>query len=61
VAALEVGGELDLVDGDEGDVEVARHRLDGADPVARPARLDLLLAGDQGDVSAPRRPRDDAS
>ena len=35
VAALEIGAELDLVDGDEGDVEIARHRLDGRDPVAR--------------------------
>ena len=50
VAALEIGAELDLVDGDEGDVEVARHRLDGRDPVARVRRLDLLLAGDQRDV-----------
>ena len=50
VAAVEVGGELDLVDGDEGEVEVARHRLDGGDPVARPVRLDLLLAGDESDV-----------
>ena len=49
VAAVEIGGELDLVDGDEGDVEVARHRLDGRDPVARPVRLDLLLAGDERD------------
>ena len=32
VAAVEVGGELDLVDGDEGDIEVARHRLDGRRP-----------------------------
>ena len=50
VAAVHVGGELDLVDGHEGHVEVAGHRLDGADPVARPVRLDLLLAGDQRDL-----------
>ena len=31
----------------KGDVEVARHRLDGRDPEARVRRLDLLLAGDQ--------------
>ena len=49
MAAVEVGCELDLVDGDEGEVEVARHRLDRADPVAGLARLDLLLAGDQRD------------
>ena len=47
VAALEVAGELDLVDGEELDVGLARHRLDGADPVARRRRDDLLLAGDQ--------------
>ena len=60
VAAVEVGGELDLVDGDEGDVEVPRHRLDGRDPVARPVRLDLLLAGDEGDVVG-AGPLDDAA
>ena len=37
VAALGVGGELDLVDGEEIDVDVARHRLDRAHPVARRA------------------------
>ena len=31
VAALAVGGELDLVDGDEIGLEIERHRLDGAD------------------------------
>ena len=50
VAALEIGGELDLVERDEGHVEVARHRLDGGDPVARLVGLDLLLAGDQRDM-----------
>ena len=48
MAALEVGAKLDLVDGEEGDVEVARHCLDGRDPIARIGRLDLLLAGDEG-------------
>ena len=47
MAALEVGAELDLVDRDEGDIEVARHRLDRRDPEARIGGLDLLLAGDQ--------------
>lgn len=47
VAAFEIAGDLDLVDGEEGDVEIPRHRLDGGDPVARVLRLDLLLAGDQ--------------
>ena len=50
VPALGIGGELDLVDGEEVDVDVARHRLDGAHPVARPLRLDLLLAGDERDL-----------
>ena len=47
VAALEIGGQLDFVDGEERDIEIARHRLDGRDPVARIWRLDLLLAGDE--------------
>ena len=50
MAALEVAGELDLVDGDEGGVGLARHRLDGGDPVARLRREDLLLAGDERDL-----------
>ena len=49
MAALEIGGELDFVDGHKGDIEIARHRLDGGDPEARIRRLDLLLAGDQRD------------
>ena len=49
VAALEIGSELRLVDGDERDVEIARHRLDGRNPVARIGGLDLLFAGDQRD------------
>ena len=47
VAAFEIGGELDFIDREEGDVEIARHRLDGGHPETRIARLDLLLAGDQ--------------
>ena len=47
MTALEVGGELDLVDGEESNIEIARHRLDGGDPEARIGRLDLLFAGDQ--------------
>ena len=49
VAALEIGAELHLVDRKEGDIKVARHRLDGRDPIARAWRLDLLLAGHEGD------------
>ncbi len=47
VSALEIGSELDFVDGEERNVEVARHGLDGGDPEARVRRLDLLLAGDE--------------
>src|SRR5262249_40352552 len=49
MAALEVGGELHLVDGEKGDVEVAWHGLDGGDPIAWAGWLDLLLAGDERD------------
>ncbi len=51
VAPLAIGGELDLVDGDEIGFEVERHRLDGADIEARGGGLDLLLAGDQRDLT----------
>ena len=37
VAALGIGGELDFVDREEVDVDVARHRLDGGHPIARRA------------------------
>ena len=58
VAALGVGRQLHLVDGEEVDVDLARHRLDRAHPVARPLRLDLLLAGDRAPrASAPTRGR----
>jgi hypothetical protein len=58
MSALEIGGDLDLVHGKERHVEIARHGLDGRDPVARIFRLDLLLAGDQRDRLKPR-PVDD--
>ena len=55
VAALRIGAKLDLVDGEKFDLAVERHRLDGADEIARPLGNDLLFAGDQRDVScAPR-------
>ena len=47
VAALEVAGELHLVDRHEGGIGLARHRLDRADRIFRAGRHDLLLAGDQ--------------
>ncbi len=51
VAAFEIGGQLHLVDGDEVGRGVTRQRLDGADRKARAGGLDLLLAGDERDVS----------
>ena len=51
VAALAVGGELDLVDGDEVRLELERHGLHGADIEARGRGLDLLFAGDQRDLA----------
>ena len=47
VAAVEVGGELDLVHGQEIGPHVARHGFDRAHVIARVLRLDLLLARDQ--------------
>ena len=35
MAAVEIGGELNFVDGEKGDIEIARHRLDGGDPETR--------------------------
>ena len=49
MAALEIGSELGLVDRQKGDVEIARHGFDGANPESRILRLDLLFAGDQRD------------
>ena len=48
VPPLGVGGELDLVDGEEVDAPVEGHRLDRADPVARSGRHPLLFTRDQG-------------
>jgi hypothetical protein len=47
VAALGIGAQLDLVDGQELDLAAQRHGLDGADEIAGARRDDLLLAGDQ--------------
>ena len=51
VAAFEIGRELHLVDGDEGRARLARHRFDRTDRIARMGRGDLLLAGDERDMS----------
>ena len=48
VAPLGVGGELNLVDGQEVDLPVEGHRLHRAHPVARRGRHPLLFAGHQG-------------
>src|SRR5690606_34532916 len=47
VSAFWISGELNLVDGEEVDVDLARHRFDGRDPEARVLRLDLLFTGDE--------------
>jgi hypothetical protein len=47
VAALAVGGELDLVDRQEVRAQVERHRLDRAHPVGGLLRDDALLARDE--------------
>jgi hypothetical protein len=46
VAAFGVGGQLDLVDGQELDLALHRHGLDRADEIGRAGRDDLFLAGD---------------
>ena len=51
MAALAIGGELNLVDGDEVRFELERHGLHRADIEARGGGLDLLLAGDQRDLA----------
>src|SRR5262249_47002621 len=48
MARLKIGPELDSTDREEGDVELAWHRLHGAHPESGIRRLDLFLAGDQG-------------
>ncbi|MNC42312.1 hypothetical protein D3C75_911230 [compost metagenome] len=53
VAALRVRHQLDFVDGQELDLTLQRHGLDGADEIGRARRDDLLLAGDQGDGGGP--------
>ena len=55
VAALGIGAELDLVDRQEFDLAVERHRLDRADEILRMGGDDLLLAGDQRDAAGAAR------
>src|SRR5579872_2577608 len=42
VPTLEIGRDLDFIDGQERNVEVARHRFDRANPETRSWRFDLL-------------------
>ena len=49
MAPVEIGRELNFVNGDEIKVEVARHRLDGRNPVARRFWLDFFLASNERD------------
>ena len=49
VAALQVGSQLHLIDGNELGLRLSRHGLDGANgKSALPRRVDLLFAGHQG-------------
>ena len=54
VSAIGVRRQLDLVDGKEIYVDVARHGFDGADPIASVVRLDLFFAGDQRNIGHAR-------
>ena len=47
MASVEIGGQLDLVDRYERNVDIAWHRLDGADPITGTGRLYLFFARDQ--------------
>src|SRR3954470_3140366 len=58
MTALRVGAQLSLVDRDESDVALHRHRFGGAQEPARVLRQDLLLAGDQGDPAGALELRD---
>src|SRR5262245_61408796 len=47
MAALKIGPQLDFSDHEEGDLEIAWHRLHGAHPESGIPRLDLFPASDQ--------------
>ena len=44
MAAIKIGGELNFVDSDKGRRDVARHRLNGCNPIFRAGRLDFFFA-----------------
>ena len=48
--ALAVRAHLRLVQRDKADIAVGRHRLGGAEKIARSGRADLLFAGDERDL-----------
>src|SRR5262245_4062506 len=58
MTSLEISTELHLINGHEGNVEVARHGLDSGNPIPRARWLDLLLACDEGDRIYARTGRD---
>ena len=53
VAAVGIGGKLDFVHGQEVRLDVARHGLNRAHPIARALGLDLLLARYQRHLAGP--------
>ena len=50
VAALGIASQLNFIDRQEIDIDIARHRLDGRYPVPRLLGFDLFFARDQGDL-----------
>ena len=50
MATVGIGGQLNLVDGEEIDIEVAWHGFDGADPIAGVVGFDFFFASDQRDI-----------
>lgn len=55
---LRMRSELDLIDSEEIDRPVERHRLDRANPKTRPRWNALFLPGHEGDVELPDARRD---
>ena len=49
MAPVEIGRELNFIHRDESKVEIARHCLDGRNPIARRGRFDFLFARDERD------------
>ncbi len=51
MAAVGIGGELDFVDGKEGDAAIKRHRFGGAKKIPGMRRDDFFFAGDEGYIA----------